>query len=31
VRALLAGAGYAQVQSWRDLSGIERVSGGTLS
>jgi release factor glutamine methyltransferase len=31
VRALLAGAGYGQVQSWRDLSGIERVSGGTLS
>jgi release factor glutamine methyltransferase len=30
VRALLACAGYAQVQSWRDLSGIERVSGGTL-
>ena len=30
VRALLAAAGYRQVQSWRDLSGIERVSGGTL-
>jgi release factor glutamine methyltransferase len=30
VRALLAAGGYAQVQSWRDLSGIERVSGGTL-
>jgi release factor glutamine methyltransferase len=28
VRALLAAGGYAQVQSWRDLSGIERVSGG---
>jgi len=28
VRALLAGHGYAGVQSWRDLSGIERVSGG---
>jgi release factor glutamine methyltransferase len=28
VRALLAGHGYACVQSWRDLSGIERVSGG---
>ena len=28
VRALLAGQGYAGVQSWRDLSGIERVSGG---
>ncbi|MCE3607727.1 peptide chain release factor N(5)-glutamine methyltransferase [Massilia sp. P8910] len=28
VRALLAGAGYTEVQSWRDLAGIERVSGG---
>jgi release factor glutamine methyltransferase len=28
VRALLAAQGYAEVQSWRDLSGIERVSGG---
>ncbi|NHZ78077.1 peptide chain release factor N(5)-glutamine methyltransferase [Massilia sp. CCM 8695] len=28
VRALLAGGGYTGVQSWRDLSGIERVSGG---
>jgi release factor glutamine methyltransferase len=28
VRALLAAAGYAEVQSWRDLGGIERVSGG---
>jgi release factor glutamine methyltransferase len=28
VRELLAGQGYAGVQSWRDLSGIERVSGG---
>ncbi|MES2149658.1 MAG: peptide chain release factor N(5)-glutamine methyltransferase [Pseudomonadota bacterium] len=27
VRELLAGAGYTDVQSWRDLSGIERVSG----
>jgi release factor glutamine methyltransferase len=27
VRALLAAAGYAEVQSWRDLAGIERVSG----
>jgi len=27
VRALLADAGYAEVQSWRDLAGIERVSG----
>ena len=30
VRALLAGHGYASVQSWRDLSGIERVSGGQV-
>jgi release factor glutamine methyltransferase len=28
VRALLADAGFADVQSWRDLAGIERVSGG---
>jgi len=28
VRALLSEAGYAEVQSWRDLGGIERVSGG---
>ena len=28
VRDLLAGYGYSQVQSWCDLSGIERVSGG---
>jgi release factor glutamine methyltransferase len=28
VRTLLADAGYAEVQSWRDLAGIERVSGG---
>lgn len=28
VRALLAEAGYTEVQSWRDLAGIERVSGG---
>jgi release factor glutamine methyltransferase len=28
VRELLAGHGYGSVQSWRDLSGIERVSGG---
>ncbi len=27
VRALLAGHGFANVQSWRDLAGIERVSG----
>lgn len=29
VRALLAAQGFDQVQSWRDLAGIERVSGGT--
>lgn len=28
VRALLQDAGYSDVQSWRDLSGIERVTGG---
>jgi release factor glutamine methyltransferase len=28
VRGLLGEAGYAEVQSWRDLGGIERVSGG---
>jgi len=28
VRALLIDHGYNDVQSWRDLSGIERVSGG---
>ncbi|MFC5460135.1 peptide chain release factor N(5)-glutamine methyltransferase [Massilia niabensis] len=28
VRGLLTDAGYADVQSWRDLGGIERVSGG---
>ncbi|MDL2355743.1 MAG: peptide chain release factor N(5)-glutamine methyltransferase [Pseudomonadota bacterium] len=28
VRALLAAHGYSEVQSWRDLSAIERVSGG---
>jgi release factor glutamine methyltransferase len=28
VRALLAAQGYGEVQSWRDLGGIERVSGG---
>ncbi|TFW32683.1 peptide chain release factor N(5)-glutamine methyltransferase [Massilia horti] len=30
VRASLAAAGYAEVQSWRDLAGIERVSGARL-
>jgi release factor glutamine methyltransferase len=28
VRTLLVDAGFADVQSWRDLAGIERVSGG---
>jgi release factor glutamine methyltransferase len=31
VRALLSAQGYAEVQSWRDLAGIERVSGGRLA
>ncbi|GAB3421532.1 peptide chain release factor N(5)-glutamine methyltransferase [Massilia agilis] len=31
VRALLEAQGYADVQSWRDLAGIERVSGGRLA
>jgi release factor glutamine methyltransferase len=30
VRALLDAGGYTEVQSWRDLGGIERVSGGRL-
>lgn len=30
VRALLNAAGFAQVISWRDGAGIERVSGGRL-
>lgn len=28
VRALLMARGFSDVQSWRDLAGIERVSGG---
>ena len=28
VRALLSAQGYTEVQSWRDLAGIERVTGG---
>ena len=28
VRALLTAAGYTAVQSWQDLAGIERVTGG---
>lgn len=31
VRKLLAQRGFAEVQSWRDLAGIERVSGGKLT
>jgi release factor glutamine methyltransferase len=31
VRELLAAHGYVDVQSWRDLPGIERVSGGRLA
>jgi release factor glutamine methyltransferase len=27
-RELLAQGGFAEVQSWRDVAGIERVSGG---
>ena len=30
VRALLTQRGFSDVQSWRDLAGIERVSGGKL-
>jgi release factor glutamine methyltransferase len=30
VRELLAQAGFSEVQSWCDLAGIERVSGGQL-
>ncbi len=30
VRDLFAAAGWQQIQSWRDLAGIERVSGGVL-
>jgi release factor glutamine methyltransferase len=30
VRELLTAAGYSEVQSWQDLAGIERVSGGKL-
>lgn len=31
VRDLLIASGYTHVQSWRDLAGIERVSGGKMS
>lgn len=30
VRALLTQRGFSDVQSWRDLAGIDRVSGGKL-
>lgn len=30
VRTLLAEGGFAEVRSWRDLAGIERVTGGLL-
>jgi release factor glutamine methyltransferase len=30
VRKLLEQRGFSEVQSWRDLAGIERVSGGKL-
>jgi release factor glutamine methyltransferase len=30
VRALLAAQGFSSIESWRDLAGIERVSGGRL-
>ena len=30
VRSLLQAAGFAEVRSWPDLSGIARVSGGRL-
>lgn len=31
VRALLAQSGFEAIESWRDLAGIERVSGGRLA
>ena len=31
VRALLQAHGYVEVASWRDLAGIERVSGGRIA
>jgi release factor glutamine methyltransferase len=31
VRALLNSQGFSDVQSWQDLAGIERVSGGKLA
>lgn len=31
IRELLRSASFAQVQSWRDIAGIERVSGGQIN
>lgn len=31
VRALLSAQGFSEVRSWRDLAGIERVSGGEVT
>jgi release factor glutamine methyltransferase len=31
VRALLNDGGYLEVQSWQDLAGIARVSGGRVA
>ncbi|NEX61271.1 peptide chain release factor N(5)-glutamine methyltransferase [Noviherbaspirillum galbum] len=31
VRSLLTAQGFTEVQSWQDLAGIERVSGGRLA
>ncbi|MEC5384497.1 peptide chain release factor N(5)-glutamine methyltransferase [Uliginosibacterium sp. H3] len=31
VRALLATSGFVEVQSWKDLAGIERASGGRVA
>jgi len=30
IRALFAASGFAGIQSWQDLAGVERVSGGRL-
>jgi release factor glutamine methyltransferase len=30
VRGLLAAAGFEDIQSWRDLAGIERMTGGRV-
>lgn len=31
VREMLHGKGFHDVQSWKDLAGIERVSGGRFT